>query len=58
MFEGVWLEGNSLATEELVLELDPVQSERMEEALQEIHAHQHCEGNAKEDVECKEQLNH
>ena len=35
------LEPVSLSLVELVLELDPVESERVEEALHHVHAHQH-----------------
>ena len=36
-------EGETIALKELVLELDPVQTQRVQEALQQVHAHQHTE---------------
>ena len=41
-------EAVSLSLVELVLELDPVKSKGVEEALEEIHAHQHREGDGPE----------
>lgn len=35
----------------LILELDPVQSQRMQEAFHGIHAHQHSEGHPHQNVE-------
>jgi hypothetical protein len=48
-FEVERLEAVAVGLEELVLELDPVEAQRVEEALEEIHAEQHSEGDHGED---------
>lgn len=45
------LVGITVALVELVLELDPMQAQRMQEALHRIHAHQHAKCHPYEDVE-------
>ena len=40
-----WLVVVTITLEELVLHLDPMESEAMQEALHLIHAHDNCEGN-------------
>ena len=47
-FEGEWTELVACALVELVLELDPMKSQSMQEALQGIHAHKHEEGEGEE----------
>ena len=42
---------------ELVLKLDPVQAERVKEALKHVHHEQHREGNAREQVVPDEDTN-
>ena len=44
--EVVWLEFVARAFVEFVLELDPVETQGVQEALQQVHAHQHakCDG--------------
>ena len=41
----VGLESVPLALKELVLELNPVQSNRVEEALEGVHQHQYAQGH-------------
>jgi hypothetical protein len=48
LFENHWCEWNSSALEELVLELDPVQTQSVKRTLEQVHAHQHTEGCAHE----------
>ena len=59
-FENVWerVGGELVAVTlvELVLELDPVKTEGVQEALHRVHAHQHAEGDRKEHEERDEQL--
>jgi hypothetical protein len=54
--ERVGVELVPAALVELVLEFDPVKSERVQEALHGVHAHQHAEGNGEERKERQEQL--
>jgi hypothetical protein len=44
-----WLEAIAVSFEEFALELDPMEAQGVEEALQEIHAQKHSEGDACED---------
>ena len=39
----VGIELVAIALEKLVLELDPMQTDRVQEALQQVHAHEHAE---------------
>ena len=50
-FEGVRHELVACALVELVLELNPVKSESVQEALESIHAHQHSECESEEPEE-------
>ena len=40
-----WIEWVAFTFEELVLELDPMQTQGVQEALQEVHAHEDAKGN-------------
>lgn len=51
----VW---DTLSLEEFVLELNPMESKCVKEALEIVHAHQHSERNTEEYVVHWEQLNH
>ena len=47
--EGEWLELVALTFVELVLELNPMETKGMQEALEQIHAHEDGEGDGPED---------
>ena len=47
-FEGVWSEFVSVSFVELILELHPVKSQSVQEALKGVHAHQNAKGSCKE----------
>jgi len=49
-----WLEGISITFVELVLELDPMETEGMQEALKGVHAHEYTETNTPEGWEGEE----
>jgi hypothetical protein len=44
--EGVEVEGESISLVEFVVELHPVQTQSVQEALEAVHAQQHAESNA------------
>jgi hypothetical protein len=52
-----WLVGISVALVELVLELHPMKSKRMQEAFHSIHAHQDSKGHPHEHIEHNWHLN-
>jgi len=45
-----------LALEELVLEFDPVQTQSVQRALKQVHAHEHAEGSTHENKEAQVHL--
>jgi len=55
--ESRWAELSTLALEELVLELDPVETQSVQGALKEVHTHQHTECSAHKDEEAQVHLN-
>ena len=56
MHESIWSEWSSRSLEELVLELDPVETEGVQEGLEQVHAHQDCESAPEEYVVHDEKL--
>ena len=48
VFIAIWLELVSLTLVEFVLELDPMETKSMQEALEQIHAHENCKGDGPE----------
>jgi len=50
----IWSEGIAFSLEELVLELDPMETKSMQEALQQVHYHQHSECHT---PECRPEYN-
>merc|ERR1719282_454927 len=53
----IWREGFTLSHVKLALELDPMQPKGVQEAFQDIHAHEHAYGNAEPCTHQKVQSN-
>lgn len=50
-FEAERIEQVPVCLVKLVLELDPVKTERVQETFHQVHAHQHCESDVREHEE-------
>ncbi len=57
LFNREWCKLEPSSFVELVLELNPVEPERMQECLHEVHHHQHSQREGNESEESEEELN-